>query len=156
MQAPTHFLVAIVCAKWIEIYWGITSPLLMIVFIALIAFLSHYLVDLIVFMTYHPKEAHPQDKFWVGYHIWAFGLTLFLVIWFWNPFWWVMICSVLVDIIDWGVLRGILHRPTIFHPFIERIRDKYFSWIPNCTEQRWAIIPELIILTGLVVIIYLI
>jgi len=153
MQANTHFLVSIFLIKLLELIWPLDFTWFQIIIFAAVAFFSHYPVDLIVKFTYHPEVAKPKDKFWVGYHIYAYLLSTIIFFWLMSPYWWIMFFSCIVDIIDWLVLRVLFHRSNEevwFHPSIMRIRDKYFAWIPDLTEKNAAIIPELII-TGLLI-----
>ena len=153
MQANTHFLVAVFFIKILENLWISPIPWLQIVVFSLVAFLSHLLLDFLVKFTYHPANAKPKDKFWVGYHIYSYILMMVIFIWLFNPYWWVMLISVMVDIIDWLILRAIFRIPTErtwFHPWIMRIRDTYFAWIPDRTEINASCIPEFII-TGLLI-----
>ncbi len=135
-----HFIVGIL------IYHTIPNPVLAFILI----FLSHYVVDVLVLITYHPKEPQPQSKFWVGYHIFLLILTLISVAIFVRLYFWVMVVSVIPDIVDWFIIRPILKKEPIFHPLIEKIRDsKYFSWIPNLIMNPKASIIELAMLSVL-------
>jgi hypothetical protein len=140
LQSYTHFLTGILLAEWV-ILWHLSSPILETVIIIVLAFLSHFPIDIIVKVTYHPSQPHTQDKFWVGYHIFVAVASIIILIYFWG-YWWVMLATSVVDIIDWLILRGILHKKPIFHPFLENIRDKILFWIPKLYEVKWAFLIE--------------
>ncbi len=138
MQAVMHFIVGIL------IYHLIPNP----VFAFILIFLSHYLIDILVLITYHPKEPQPQSKFWVRYHLFLLILTLISIVIFIRIYFWVMVVSVIPDIVDWFIIRPILKKQPIFHPLIERIRDsKLFSWIPSQIMNPKASIVELAMLS---------
>jgi hypothetical protein len=114
------------------------------------------LVDVVALLTYHPPDPRPGDKFWVGYHIWILGLTVVLAVVFIRGFFWVLLGSLLVDVIDWGILRGVLHREPKIHPIIDRMRTyQLFRWMPNWTLVRWTALLEAVLLGLLAWVIYL-
>ncbi len=161
MQAITHFTTGILIQILII---NILYPLGLFLTI-IICFFSHFLIDAVALITYHPSEPKPKDKFWVIYHIFL-GITAGIVfIWFWIPFWIGMICTSLVDLWDWGIIRGVRHikkDPDLMtkyqmHPIIEKIRDKAFYWLPNWNENNLAVIPEIVfngILLILIILLY--
>nr|WP_162851433.1 hypothetical protein [Candidatus Prometheoarchaeum syntrophicum] len=146
MQMSTHFLIGILTAKILNLLL-VTSPIpLKIIVIAVLAVISHYLLDCIAISTYHPYKAHWDDLFFKIFHLlYAYGLSVFIFIWFIEKYWWVMLFSVLPDIIDWYVLRPFFHRDPLIHPSIDKVRDVLFSWLPNLKEKKWAILNEFII-----------
>ncbi|MBD3351483.1 MAG: hypothetical protein GF364_08345 [Candidatus Lokiarchaeota archaeon] len=155
MQAPTHFLMGILIYK---IFENLITPLNIcwnILLVYPLIILSHFLIDAIAKITYHVPDARPQDKFWLGYHIFILGLTLFFIFWFWNPFILAMFFSVLVDIIDWGILRAIRKREPIIHPIIDKFRNSLFSWLPELIEKKWTVINEFTIISILLILIYI-
>lgn len=148
MQANTHFLFAVFLIKILENWWSSPLNWLQFLIYGLVAFLSHLPPDFLVKFTYHPQNAKPHDKFWVGYHIYAYLFSVIIFVWLMNPYWWIMVLSCVIDIVDWFILRVIFHRSNDrvwFHPWIMRIRDSKFSWIPDLTERNAAFIPEIII-----------
>ncbi len=134
MQSYSHFLIGILLAEWIET-WHLMPSALAIGVIFGIAFLSHFPMDIIVKWTYHPPKPHPQDKFWVGYHIFVVVSSVVILIIFWS-LWWVMLATSIVDIVDWLLLRGLLHRRPIFHPWLENIRDEKLKRFPGLYEVK--------------------
>jgi hypothetical protein len=117
-----------------------------IILIAVLAVLSHYLLDCIAISTYHPYKPHWDDTFFKIFHIvYAFALSGLIFIWFFNDYWWVMLFSILPDIIDWYILRPIFHKDPFVHPSIDKVRDALFSWLPDLKEKKWAVINEFIL-----------
>ncbi len=163
MQAISHFLVGIILQMvLIEVFmpFGVILGMILVIFLA---FFSHFLVDSFARMTYHLKEAQPQDKFWVGYHIVIITAAAIVLIYFWKPYWLGMGAAVLIDIWDWGVIRGIrkLKKDPLWaeryeiHPFIDKFRTKFFSWLPDWNEKRYGVVPEAILIILLLLLIYL-
>lgn len=158
MQAISHFLVGII----IQIFFYDIFPPLGVILVIILAFFSHFLVDSFARMTYHFKDAQPQDKFWIGYHVVIYTAAAVVLIYFWTPFWLGMGAAVLIDIYDWGVIRGVRKLkkdPTWMdgyeiHPLIDRFRTKFFSWLPDWNEKRYGVIPEAILLTILLIVIW--
>ncbi|NVM29559.1 MAG: hypothetical protein HWN65_12025 [Candidatus Helarchaeota archaeon] len=158
MQAVSHFLVGII----IHFLLIDILPPIGVILVIIMAFFSHFLVDSFARMTYHFKEAQPQDKFWIIYHIIIITAGAVVLIYFWNPFWLAMGASVLIDIYDWGVIRGVRKLkkdPTWMegyeiHPLIDKFRTKFFLWLPDWNEKRRGVIPEAILITILLIIIW--
>ncbi len=146
MQMPTHFLIGILIAEIFNLLLPSMPIPVQILIIAILAVLSHYLLDCIAISTYHPYKAHWDDKFFKGFHIiYAFGFAIILFIWFFIPYWWVMLFSILPDIIDWYILRPAFHKDPVVHPSIDRVRDALFSWLPDLKEKKWAVLNEFIL-----------
>ncbi len=158
IQAISHFLVGII----IQILLIDILPPLGLVLVIIFAFFSHFLVDSLARMTYHLKEPQTKDKFWVSYHIIIYAASAVVLIYFWNPFWIAMGFSVLIDIYDWGFIRGVRklkQDPTWLegyeiHPLIDKFRNRFFSWLPDWNEKRYGVIPEAILIGVMLIIIY--
>ena len=146
MQMSTHFLISILIAKLFS-FLPPTFPIaIQIILIAVLAVLSHDLLDCIAISTYHPLKPHRDDIFYMIFHIiYAYALSGFLFIFFFEDYWWVMAFSILPDIIDWYILRAIFHKDSIYHPRIDKVRDALFSWLPDLKEKKWAVIFEFIL-----------
>ncbi|WP_371801660.1 hypothetical protein [Candidatus Lokiarchaeum ossiferum] len=150
MQSPTHILTGIFLYKLIIALFPTLPTVWLVIITSILAFLSHGLIDAIAVMTYHPYKANWEDKFFKIYHIvFVYILTGVLVIYFLIPYWWVMIFALLPDIIDWYTLRPIWHHDPVIHPKIDLFRDKFFHWLPNLKEERWAVLVEFFLLIGL-------
>lgn len=121
----------------------------------LFAFLSHFIIDAFVLITYHTSEPQKGDLFWISWQIITYGSGTILILFF-LPYAIGMLFANLVDIIDWLILRP-LHRIKFkteeldwtknyfFHNFIAKIRKYTLFWLPNWTYEKKAIIPEIII-----------
>ena len=146
MQAIMHIIVGIL------IFHAVGNSVLAFILI----FLSHYIIDVLVLITYHPKDPQPQSKFWVRYHIFLLILTIITLLIFLKIYFWVIIVSLLPDIVDWFFVRPILKKEPIFHPFIERLRkSKLFSWIPDLTMNPKATINEWIMLLAFFIVYFI-
>lgn len=161
MQAISHFLVGIIIQMLLFVVFQPVGLILGVILVLLLSFFSHFLVDSVARMTYHLKEAAPHDKFWVGYHIVIITAAAVVLVYFWKPYWWGMGASVLIDIWDWGVIRGIrkLKDNPLWlegyeiHPLIDKFRTKFFSWLPDWNGRRIGVIPEAILIALLLIII---
>lgn len=161
MQALTHFqtgiLIQILCFMFLIFPFNI-------IFTIIFAFLSHFIVDAFAKITFHPPEPLQEDyKFWKAWGIIIIVATIAFVIWFiaiglfWFYFWGGFF-SVLVDIVDWGILRPIQYRRNksetksiwtegyFFHKMIDKFREKTLFWLPNWNYKRKGVIPEIIII----------
>jgi len=156
----TGILVQIICYSLFQF------PLDLILTI-IIAFLSHFIIDAFVLITYHPSEPQKGDKFWLWWQIITYS-TGILTSFFFFPFVLGIIFANFVDIIDWLILRP-LHelrvktskidwkRNYLFHTLITIIRKKTLFWLPNWNYEKKAIITEILLDTILFLsVIYLI
>ncbi|MHA1791304.1 MAG: hypothetical protein ACTSVI_01585 [Promethearchaeota archaeon] len=136
----------------------------------------HFLIDAIAKATYHPPKALTGDKFWITWHLIIYAGSVFVAIYFWNPYAWGMFASILPDIYDWGIIRVVRHynkkrqekdpsrverekefmEGKEFHPWVEKFRDKFLARLPNLNLQRKGIIPEILIWIGCIAITVLI
>ena len=126
-----------------------------IVFTILFAFLSHFIIDAFVLITYHTSEPQKGDLFWISWQIISYGSGTILILFF-LPYTLGMLFANLIDIIDWLILRQI-HRIKLktekldwtknyfFHNFVAKIRKHTLFWLPNWNYHKKAIIPEIII-----------
>ncbi|MHA1733123.1 MAG: hypothetical protein ACTSU5_14340 [Promethearchaeota archaeon] len=156
MQAYTHFLVGILVQVALR---EVAPTWLRVLLVGVIAFLSHFPVDVFAKVTYHPPEARPRDPFWVGYHVYVLVVSVVVLVVFWGGYWFAMGCAVLVDLYDWVFIRGVraLKKDPEwgerfqFHPVIERIREGAFGWLPDWNHERRGVVPELVLLVVLLV-----
>lgn len=150
MQSPTHILTGIFLYKLVITLFPTISTVLIVIISSLLAFFSHGMIDALAIMTYHPYKANWQDMFFKIYHIvFVYALTGVLVVIFIIPYWWIMIFATLPDIIDWYTLRPIWHHDPVIHPKIDLFRNKFFHWLPDLKEKRWAVLVEFCLLAGL-------
>jgi len=131
----------------------------------LLAFLSHFLLDAFVEITYHTPDPQKGDKFWLTWRIFDYGVSIILLVLF-IPYILGMILANIVDIIDWGILRPIHRRKDekenynwnknyVFHTIIAKIRKKFLFWLPNWKYKKFGIIPEILIMIILFILIIL-
>jgi hypothetical protein len=127
MELFTHTIVGVIIAELflkLAASYPAIPPLFFLVIAALCMVLSHMVVDLFAKYTYHTKDPHPEDRFWVIWHIIIIILSVVTVVFWFNPYWWVIIFANLPDLIDWLILRGILKKTPWFHPWLDRWRPR--------------------------------
>jgi hypothetical protein len=151
MEFQTHTLTAIVIFELMKLT-NIPSPTLLWI-VGIMAFLSHFVVDLFGVFTYHPKEPHWDDKFWKGTHLYALIISIVVFAVFFSPYWWLMLLGSLVDVIDWLILRPIIHRVPPLHKFIEWSQLTVWRGF-NLFEVKAAFFTEVVIDAALVVILF--
>jgi hypothetical protein len=155
MEAGTHILVGVLIQ--ILCFRFFFYPL-NIIFTIVFGFFSHFLVDGLAKITYHTPEPRKEDKFWVAWHIFILGFSIFTGIWFFIPFWIGLLSANLVDIWDWLILRSIekkkkekkpdftFNKNYYIHNAVDKFREKIFFWLPNWNYKRKGIIPELVLI----------
>ena len=161
MQLITHLLIGVIiqilCFKYFILPFNL---LLTIVF----AFLSHFIVDMFAKITYHTPDPQKGDKFWLSWHIFSYGSGIIALIILY-PYIIGIIFANFVDLIDWLILRPLdkkrnenrtvdYKKSYFFHNFIDKLREKLLFWLPNWNYKKYAIIPEIIIITTLGILIY--
>ena len=152
MNLETHVLTGII----IQIYcFMIFIFPFNIIFTILFAFLSHFIIDAFVLITYHPPDPQKGDTFWLSWQIITYGSGAILILLFY-PFVLGILFANLVDLIDWVILRILYTRMIkkvkidwkynhIFHSIIAKIRKKTLFWLPNWYYEKKAVISEIII-----------
>lgn len=159
MQAPTHILAGVIIKKlfdWSE-YKAVAYTL-----IAILAFLSHGLLDNLANMTYHRPDADFSDPVWVAYHIIILLVSIVFLYMYWTDYKLGIIFAMLPDF-DWIVIHGqkILHLDLPFydtphiHNLLHFIYDRLILWqyLPDLRYQPWAAVFELILIAILIFII---
>jgi hypothetical protein len=155
LETVTHNLAAvliqILCFKYLLFPYNF-------IITGILAFLSHFLIDAASKFTYHTPEPHKDDKFWLVWHVIIYGVSFASIVIFFIPFWWSMILANFTDITDWLILRPIYNRKKnldpetkwgkkyFFHPLVDVLRNKLFSWVPNWNYKKGGIVIELIII----------
>ena len=142
MQAPTHILAGVLL---LEVFQSIfpNSPIwLQVLVVFPLSFASHYLIDPSAIITYHPPEADWKDPFWVTYHVFVYIGAIICLVFFLVEYWWAIIAANLVDIIDWGILRGIFKKGPVLHTASDKVRKFLYKNTPNWTYKKWTIIIE--------------
>lgn len=158
MELVVHILAGALCQILCFMYFLFPFNIL---FTAIFAFLSHFIVDTLAKMTYHTPEPHKEDKFWVRWHIITPIITLIVVIWaiVIGQFWFFLLGAFfanLVDIWDWMIWRPLHNKRRedgeekkydegyFFHKAIDWLREKPFGWLPNWNYEKKGVIVELI------------
>ena len=152
MNLQTHILAGILIQIFcLRVFIFPFDILLTILF----AFLSHFIIDAFVLITYHTSEPQKGDSFWISWQIISYGSGTILILFF-LPYALGMLFANLIDMIDWLILRPLdkIKLKTekldwtnnyFFHNFIAKIRKYTLFWLPNWTYEKKAIIPEIII-----------
>lgn len=159
MQAPTHILAGVIIKKlfdWSE-YKAVAYTL-----IAVLAFLSHGLLDNIAKMTYHRPDADFSDPIWVAYHIAVLLTSIVLLYMYWSEYKLGIIFAILPDF-DWIMIHsqhalGIdipFYNTPHLHNALHFIFDSIPVWqyLPDLRYQPWAAIFEVILIAVLIFII---
>jgi hypothetical protein len=124
-------------------------------------------VDALVKITFHTPEPHPEWRFWVLANTSFAVAALVTAIILFNPYWWAMLASSLVDIYDWTILRpaqAVKRKKTpeyslekwMIHPHIEHFRDDHLKWVPNWLYEPKGVIPEIIIIIIAFLVLFLV
>lgn len=155
MQLPTHILTGVAIQKAFE---RVKYRPLALVCIAVLAFLSHGLLDKLAIMTYHKPNADWNSVIWVGYH---FGFLLPVTIYFFYKFWrkykFGIMFAILPDF-DWVFIHGqkitginipFYKKPHI-HNLLHSIFDTLFPFLNNLPDFRfnpWTALFEIVLVT---------
>jgi hypothetical protein len=161
MQLITHLLVGVIIQ--ILCFKSFIMPLNLLLTIVF-AFLSHFIVDAFATITYHTPEPQKGDIFWLSWQIFTYGSGIIPII-FLFPYVIGMVFANFVDIVDWLILRPLERKRNenatynwkknfFFHNIIDKIRKKTLFWLPNWNYKKYAVIPEIIIIAGLIVLIF--
>lgn len=125
MEFHTHSLVGIVLYTLLIRAVGPLTPWRAVLALGMLV-ASHFFIDFFAQFTYHPKDPHWSDRFWVSAHILAAVWGIVVVIVFGKAYWWVMLGASLPDIVDWVILRPIIKKTPPFHHIMEVLRAKVF------------------------------
>ncbi|MFX0206201.1 MAG: hypothetical protein ACFFDT_09450 [Candidatus Hodarchaeota archaeon] len=154
MQFPTHIIIGVLIQYAISTL--IPTPLwLSLILIVIFTFSSHFLLDALAKVTYHPPE-RIEDNFWLIWHIFVYAIGILLVLIFIWEYWIGILFANLPDLWDWFTLRKIATRKNqpnwgiryYLHPVANKIRSYLFFWLPNLNYNRAGILPEFILIFG--------
>jgi membrane-bound metal-dependent hydrolase YbcI (DUF457 family) len=148
MNLISHFLTGILCQifAWLVIA---NSPVAAAVG-GIFAFLSHFLVDAVFErFTYHPKPWLEESKSRFCHTIVYIEIpvALFIAV-LYSQYWVGILCSILVDIYDWVLLRGVLKKDfhkdkkLFIHPVNDWFQAKFMGKTPNLNEKRIGYLVE--------------
>lgn len=159
MQAPTHILAGVIIKKlfdWSE-YKAVAYTI-----IAMLAFLSHGLLDNLAKITYHRPDADFSDPIWLIYHIAVLLVTIVFLYMYWADYKLGIIFAILPDF-DWIMIHGqnLLHINIPFyntphlHNFLHLIYDSIPVWqyLPDNRYSPWAAVWEVLLIAFLIFII---
>ena len=149
METITHNLVAVViqilCFNFLIYPWNL-------IFTIIFAFISHIIVDDFAVITYHTPDPQKEDKFWLIWHYFIYGVSLFSIVIFFIPYWLSM------DLWDWFTLRPIQKKirkknpeskwgdKYYFHRIVDWVRDKLFFWLPRRIYKRSGVFIEIFLI----------
>ena len=128
-----------------------TTDFLFLPLVFIIALISHFLLDSIAIMTYHPPQRQ-QTKFWLYWHVLVYTSGIFMIIAFLliNSLFIVGIVGAnLPDLWDWVLLRGILkskNKRLYVHKYANKIRSLFINHVPDLSYNAWGVIPEFILI----------
>lgn len=133
-------------------------------FTILFTFLSHFILDAFVNITYHTPDPQKESKFWLSWRVFDYTGTAIIAILFFFPYVLGMVFANMMDIVDWVILRPIYRKKVgneefdwnknfVFHELIKKFREKLLFWLPNWRYKKYGIIPELIIISGFLIFI---
>lgn len=153
MQAPTHILTGVAIQKAFD---RVKNRPLALFFIAVLAFLSHGILDKCNILFYHMPKADWQSVVWVGYHFgFLLPATLFFFYKFWRKYKWGIMFSILPDF-DWVFKYGqeILgikpfYNDTYLHNFLHSILDTplgFLDALPDLRYNPYAALFEIVII----------
>lgn len=162
MQAPTHLLTGMLIQK---AFRRVRLPAVRYFIIALLAFLSHGILDGLARFTYHPPEPI-ANGFWVSYHLIMFSITIYVLLKYWKKYKFGLVFSILPDF-DWVILYSSKLLSTQIPLWIELIFHKisfgflgslpqlsFLNSFPNWTLDGKAAILELVPLLVLITYFY--
>ena len=166
MQGPTHMATGILIQKAMK---RVRPDPLRYGLVAVLAFLSHGLLDKLATCTYHPGKPLVEDWFWNSYHILIAVLTVLIFVRYWKRYKLGLLFSVLPDL-DWAVIHCSsffsiqipFWREPILHKLVQNLVRllfppiKFLDSLPNWGLVRKAALIECSLLAALFVFIYLI
>ncbi len=160
MQAPTHLLVGVIIQKLFD--WKKYRAVSFIL-VAVIAFLSHGILDKLARLTYHRPDAAPTDPFWLAFHLVVLLTTITMLYVYWSTAKWGILFALLPDF-DWIFIDGQaafhveipFYKTPYIHNFLHLIYDNlppfsYIDMLPDWRYNYWACLVE-VALIGLLLL----
>ena len=150
MQLPTHVIFGVIIQLLVYQFYP-HADIFFLVSVFLIAFISHFIIDSLAIMTYHPPERQ-HTNFWLYWHIFVYvsGILLILIALISNPLFIVGILGAnLPDLWDWVLLRWILkseNKKLYIHKYANKIRSLFKNHVPDLSYNTIGIIPEFILI----------
>ena len=158
MQTPTHLITGVII-QFVVLQFFPTFDWLAIILVVGLAFFSHFFVDALAKITYHPPVREP-GRFWLIWHGFVYMVAFLLIMLYAIEYFIGMLAANLVDIWDWLFLRNYANhrnqpdwgKQYYLHPLADRIRQLLFKKLPNLNHSRVGIIPELLLFAGWAII----
>ncbi len=158
MQTPTHLFAGIVIQFFVLQFFP-TSDWLAITLVIGLAFFSHFFLDALAKITYHPP-VRESGNFWLIWHVFVYLVTFLVIVLYAQEYSIGMLAANLVDIWDWLFLRKYANyrnqpdwgKRYYLHPLADRVRQLLFNQLPNLNYSKVFIIPELLLFTGWAII----
>jgi hypothetical protein len=159
MQTPTHILAGVVIQRVVA---GGRRRALAFGLTAILAFLSHGVLDKLARITYHPPAADFRSPFWVGYHLVVLLATIAFLYGWWREFRWGIAFAILPDL-DWVFIHGqeIFHIqiPRYQQPHLHHLLQRILEWtpftvldrLPNNRHHPWGCLWEVLLVAMLLV-----
>ena len=150
MQLPTHVIFGVLIQIAISILYS-KQDLFFFVMVFFLALLSHFILDSLAIMTYHPPNRQ-QTNFWLYWHIFVYlsGIFFIIIALANNPIFIVGIIGAnLPDLWDWILLRWLLkstNKKLYVQKFANNIRSLFKDYVPDLTYNKLGIIPESILI----------
>jgi hypothetical protein len=162
MQEPTHILAGALIQRSFE---PVRPRALRLALTAVIAFLSHGLLDRLANITYHPPDANFNSVFWICFHLGVLKWTIvFLIIW-WRRYGWGIFFAALPDL-DWVFIHGQniigiqipFYRVPHLHHFLHIIFDETWPFsllrVPSNRQHPWACLFELALIFAMLAVFF--
>jgi hypothetical protein len=151
MQLPTHLLTGILI-QFVIFQLFPNQDLIVLLLVFSMAFISHFIIDALAKITYHPPTRDPSH-FWTIWHIFVYSLAILIILLYIMDYFLGMLAAVLVDIWDWLFLRNYANYKSepkwgqnyYLHQIADRTRQSLFHWLPNLNHSKVGIIPEVLI-----------
>ena len=150
MQLPTHVTFGVI----IQILIGMLiqqRDMFFYFIVFLCALLSHFILDSLAIMTYHPPNRQ-HTNFWLYWHIFVYISGFFLIIGslYINSLFIIGILGAnLPDLWDWVFLRAMIksqNNKLYVHKYANKIRSLFKEQVPDLTFNKIGILPELILI----------
>jgi hypothetical protein len=162
MQEPTHILAGVIIQRALLRKW---SRKIMFVPMAILAFLSHGILDKLANVTYHPRRADFHSVVWDSYHLTVLVFTILFLCFWWRSFKWGILFAMLPDL-DWVFIHGqeifglrlSWYQQPHLHHFLGWILANIpgLAWLdhlPNNREHWWGALFELLLVIGMLALI---
>jgi len=130
MQAPTHLVAGMLIQKSFD---RVRHPVICSLVVALVAFLSHGILDSLARFTYHPPEPI-ANEFWISYHVIMVVLTIYIFLRYWTKYKLGLVFSILPDL-DWLILYSSkllsIQTPLWSQPLLHKISFGFLGSLPQ-------------------------